>query len=60
MKTFTLTRLNVEWGRVSIDDIANYIGHETSKVTEDYYLKTSLEKESKINQVINEFITKIL
>ena len=45
---------------VSIDDIANYIGHETSKVTEDYYLKTSLEKESKINQVINEFITKIL
>lgn len=45
---------------VSIDDIANYIGHETSKVTEDYYLKTSLEKESKINQVINEFINKIL
>lgn len=45
---------------VSLDDIAKYIGHETSQVTKDYYLKSSEDKERKINEVINEFLKEII
>lgn len=41
---------------VSIKEISKYIGHESIRTTESYYLKQSDEKAKKINNVIDQII----
>lgn len=45
---------------VPIEDISNYIGHENSNITEEYYLKQSKEKEKKLDQILSQMIKEII
>ena len=41
---------------ISIDEIALYLGHDSIKVTDEYYLKKSKEKDNKIDQLIEKLV----
>ena len=41
---------------ISIDEIALYLGHDSIKVTDEYYLKKSKEKDNKIDKLIEKLV----
>ncbi len=41
---------------VPLEEIARYVGHDSIKVTEEYYLKKSKEKSKRLNSLIDELI----
>lgn len=45
---------------VSLDEISKYLGHQETAITEQYYLKTSINKEKQINEVIEDFMKEIV
>lgn len=45
---------------VSLDEISKYLGHQETAITEQYYLKTSINKEKQINDVIEDFMKEIV
>ena len=45
---------------VPLEEISKYLGHENSSVTEQYYSKVSDNKKEVLNDVIDQFIRKIL
>lgn len=45
---------------VPINEISKYLGHESSKVTEEYYSKVSIQKQDSLNTAIDDILEKIL
>ena len=45
---------------VSLDEISKYLGHQETAVTERFYLKTSINKEKQINDIIEDFMKEIV
>ena len=42
------------------DEISKYLGHQETAITEQYNLKTSINKEKQINDVIEDFMKEIV
>ncbi len=52
LRKSTVTHLHDK--NISLEDIKDFVGHSSSKITEDVYLQVSIEKQEAILKVLNE------